>query len=55
MPGQDDYSDDYVAELLKKDAKATSSAAMNSGLGSLLSKRQATHTNDSKEKENASY
>lgn len=55
MPGQDDYADDYVAELLKNDAKATSSAAMNSGLGSLLSKRQATHPNHLKRKEKISY
>ncbi|KAF1344644.1 hypothetical protein BDV97DRAFT_303451 [Delphinella strobiligena] len=39
MPGNDDYTDDYVAELLKRDAKATSSAASNLGIGSLLTKR----------------
>ncbi|KAL1303837.1 hypothetical protein AAFC00_000294 [Neodothiora populina] len=38
MPG-DDYSDDFVAELLKRNAKANSSAATNLGLGSLSSKR----------------
>jgi len=39
MSGKDDYTDDYVAELLKRDAKATSSAASNLGIGSLTSKR----------------
>lgn len=39
MPANEDYSDDYVAELLKRDAKATSSTASNLGLGSLLAKR----------------
>ena len=39
VDNDNDYNDDYVAELLKRDAKATSSAASNSGLGSLLNKR----------------
>jgi len=37
MGSTDEYTDDYVVELLKRDAKATSSAAHNLGLGSLSS------------------